>query len=372
MKICFINAVLLFLVFISYIPTLTAQKPDKIIKSEQYQELRKQYQKTDSLYNSCSELFKKCTDSSIEDSSMIYYLNTKISDYESMNSNLTDSIKLINLTLSNCQTELSELSDISTSNRDLLNQIKRLETELEKCADLDMTTVKESEGPKLVRFKNIIYDTYIVDLKNNSINFHWKNKSGKKYYTLSNVLDELKRNGHVISLITNGGMYTNKNNPVGLYVESGSELSPVDLTNPKNGLNFYLKPNGIFLIDNEGPKIILSEEYNNLKSKNKIQFATQSGPMLLIEGKMHNAFNKNSSNKYIRSGVGIVNSTKVVFAISNEPVNFYDFASLFKEVFYCKDALYLDGAISKMFLPDLHRYDQGGNFGAMISVVKNK
>jgi uncharacterized protein YigE (DUF2233 family) len=89
-----------------------------------------------------------------------------------------------------------------------------------------------------------------------------------------------------------------------------------------------------------------------------------------VNGDINPNFKKGSTNVNIRSGVGYMSSSKVVFIISNEEINFYDFAKVFKDCFGCTDALYLDGAISQMYLPEIGRYDSGGNFGGIIGIIK--
>jgi uncharacterized protein YigE (DUF2233 family) len=91
--------------------------------------------------------------------------------------------------------------------------------------------------------------------------------------------------------------------------------------------------------------------------------------MLVINGNLHPKFNKGSSNTNIRSGVGITATGQVIFAISDKPVNFYDFATLFRDGLHCANALYLDGAISQMYLPNSRRMDLGGDFGPIVSVT---
>jgi uncharacterized protein YigE (DUF2233 family) len=46
-------------------------------------------------------------------------------------------------------------------------------------------------------------------------------------------------------------------------------------------------------------------------------------------------------------------------------VNLYDFATFFQSL-GCKNALYLDGFVSRMYLPSEGREQLDGNFGAMI------
>lgn len=122
---------------------------------------------------------------------------------------------------------------------------------------------------------------------------------------------------------------------------------------------------GYFIRIKEGAHISTTSSFKN----KDISYATQSGPMLVIDGNIHPLFKQGSENVNLRSGVGIMPDGKVVFIISkSNQTNFYEFASIFKEKFGCKNALYLDGAISKMYLKGNRKEDVGGDFGVMIAV----
>ena len=96
-----------------------------------------------------------------------------------------------------------------------------------------------------------------------------------------------------------------------------------------------------------------------------IQYATQSGPMLIIDGKLHAEFKKGATSVHYRNGVGILPNGNLLFVMSKEKVNFYDFATFFKNK-NCENALYLDGFVSKTYLPSKNANDLGGNFGVII------
>jgi uncharacterized protein YigE (DUF2233 family) len=91
--------------------------------------------------------------------------------------------------------------------------------------------------------------------------------------------------------------------------------------------------------------------------------------MLLIDGEIHSAFKKGSKNLNSRNGVGILPDNRVVFAMSKQEVNFYDFAEFFRKL-NCKNALYLDGFVSRTYLPEADWRQLDGNFGMIIGVVK--
>jgi uncharacterized protein YigE (DUF2233 family) len=71
----------------------------------------------------------------------------------------------------------------------------------------------------------------------------------------------------------------------------------------------------------------------------------------------------------VRNGVGVVSSERVVLVISREPVSLHGFATFFRDKLGCRDALYLDGAISGMWAPGLGREDADcGPFAAFVVV----
>lgn len=197
-----------------------------------------------------------------------------------------------------------------------------------------------------------------------NIIMHWKDDSGKRLGSLKAFRQFVESKGKKLDFAMNGGMYQPGRSPLGLYIENRTMLSSIDTSDGKG--NFYLKPNGIFYIDiNNKASIITTPEY---KANNTIRFATQSGPMLVIDGKIHSSFVEGSKNTNIRNGVGILPNGKVVMAMSKEKINFYDFASYFKKL-GCKNALYLDGLVSRTYCPSQNWTQTDGNFGVIIGVV---
>jgi uncharacterized protein YigE (DUF2233 family) len=214
------------------------------------------------------------------------------------------------------------------------------------------------------------YYGLIADTKKSVVQMHWLAADSTHYREIEPVIKQLEKKHQHVLMVTNGGMFTKKNNPVGLYIENGVELNALDTSTSKKG-NFYMQPNGVFYIDTSGGHITSTAEYLNHSGKEilKIRYATQSGPMLVTEGKINPIFNPESKNLNLRSGVGILPDGKIIFLISKEENStFYEFASIFKEKFHCKNALYLDGSISKMYLKNFRPDEKDGNFGVMISV----
>ena len=208
---------------------------------------------------------------------------------------------------------------------------------------------------------------YTVDTKKQNLQFYWKNDSGEILGSIQNLKTFVEHKNLTLNFAMNGGMYMEDSKPLGLYIQDGKKLKNINKAEGKG--NFYLKPNGVFYITNENvPFISKTSDFES----NNIKYATQSGPMLVIDGQIHSAFKKGSTNLNIRNGVGILPGNKVVFAISKTAINFYDFAKYFQQL-GCKNALYLDGFVSRMYLPEKKWIETDGNFGVIIGVTtKNK
>jgi uncharacterized protein YigE (DUF2233 family) len=225
------------------------------------------------------------------------------------------------------------------------------------------------------KFNGTYFRSYVVssDEKNNVVRIHAAGQKGLK--PLSYTWSSLKKKKPIF--IMNAGMYNGDGTPVGLFINEGKVEKKLDITNQAISDNFHLYPNGVFFIDKNGKFNVSSTPEFALKYKEEdlttLKYATQSGPMLLINGNYHNAFVFQSQNKNIRNGIGIIDQTdsnKMVMLISDSPVNFYNFSTIFKYIFNCKNALYMDGAISKMYFREdnVESGDLGGNLGPVITV----
>ncbi|MCO6176399.1 phosphodiester glycosidase family protein [Flavobacterium sp. NRK F10] len=229
------------------------------------------------------------------------------------------------------------------------------------------TTVLVAYKANQDTFENRIL-AYKVDPKIQNLQFYWKNDEGTILKNIKNLKDYIESKNQTLIFAMNGGMYNKDFSPQGLFIQEKKMLSSLDTANGKG--NFYLKPNGIFYVTTNNTPFVCKT--NDFKDNGNIKYATQSGPMLLIDGKIHPAFRDGSKNLTIRNGVGILPDNKVVFAMSKKEINFYDFAKYFQSL-GCKNALYLDGFVSRMYLPEEGWVQTDGNFGVMIGVTtKNK
>lgn len=185
--------------------------------------------------------------------------------------------------------------------------------------------------------------------------------------TYDQLNTHLLRNGQHMSFAMNGGMYHADYGPVGLLVEHGRETGALNRGDAFG--NFFMKPNGVFWVKDGKAGVMETEAY--ARAGLSPREATQSGPMLVIDGKIHPRFLPDATSLQIRNGVGILPDGRVAFAISNVPVRFHDFATLFRDRLQCENALFLDGSISSLYAPEIRRHDRDAVMGTIIAVVKN-
>ncbi len=206
----------------------------------------------------------------------------------------------------------------------------------------------------------------IVDPLNEPITFHLKDDSGQVFGNIGSLKGWMERRKKTVRFAMNGGMYMPDHSPVGLFIEDGKIIRKIDRRTEGSG-NFLLQPNGVFGVMDDGSAFVrrTADVINMLN----VRYATQSGPMLVVNGAVNKIFTPGSKNLNIRNGVGKLADGRVVFAISREPVNFHEFATWFKEQ-GCSNALYLDGFVSKAFIPEEGIAELDGELGVLIAVIK--
>jgi prepilin-type processing-associated H-X9-DG protein len=217
-----------------------------------------------------------------------------------------------------------------------------------------------------VQFADSAFVVCTVDLRRYEVRLFWRGPDGD----VLGSFDRLKETpeGSRLAFAMNAGMYHEDRSPVGLYVEKGKELKAA---NTRNGPgNFHLKPNGIFYVKGRQAGVLETSVY--LKRKVRPEFATQSGPMLVINGQIHPQFSEQSTSRKIRNGVGVKGRDTVVFAISEEPVTFSTFARLFRDELGCANALFLDGSVSSLYVPSLERMDSFMPMGPIVGALRRR
>jgi uncharacterized protein YigE (DUF2233 family) len=211
------------------------------------------------------------------------------------------------------------------------------------------------------------YTVCEVDLRRNAIRLYWKGPDGEPYAYLRALPRALAGTSGALIFAINAGMFDATLKPVGLYIEQGRELIRANTLSGHG--NFHMKPNGVFFVTGESGGVLETGAF--LRQHPRADLATQSGPMLVINGRLHPRFAANSTSLKVRSGVGVRDQHTVLFAISDGEVTFAQFAHLFREGLQCADALFLDGGSApSLYAPSLGR---GGNLlplGPMLGVFQ--
>ena len=192
------------------------------------------------------------------------------------------------------------------------------------------------------------YSVVDVDTHLAKLRLYWQKSDGKRFETIANLKQWLEDYGQHVLFATNAGMFRPNYAPCGLHIEEGRQFANL---NRKNGLgNFHLKPNGVFYLTADAVHIVTSDQYR--EDPKNVLLATQSGPMLVVDGNLHPVFTPDSLHRNIRSGVGVKSPNEVCFVLSRDEVTFYEIATLFRDTLACKNALYLDGVLSTFYLPN--------------------
>ena len=211
------------------------------------------------------------------------------------------------------------------------------------------------------------YTVCAVDMIEDDLRLFLNDAEGVPYGQFQQVDAMLRAQGQHLSFAMNAGMYHDDRAPVGHYVENGTEEMRL-ITNAGPG-NFGLLPNGVLCIRDGRADVI--ETLRFAETRPDCIHATQSGPMLVIDGALHPRFLTDSTSRYIRNGVGTSDDGKTAyFVISENAVTFHEFGSFFRDALQVPQALFLDGNISRLYAPGLGRADIGRWMGPIVGVVE--
>lgn len=216
-------------------------------------------------------------------------------------------------------------------------------------------------------FRDGHYTICQFDPAHETIRIYAQGPDGQSFGGFDSLSRQLWKEHHTLVFASNGGMYHDDLSPVGLFVEHGIERRPVSTAGGWG--NFHLLPNGVFFL--KDGRATVMETLSYLRAGVAPDFATQSGPMLVIDGQVHPRFLPDSDSLKRRNAVGVDARGQVFFAISQDAVRFYDFALLFRDELHCANALYLDGTISSVMIAERNRRDGFFPLGPMIAVIGN-
>lgn len=191
---------------------------------------------------------------------------------------------------------------------------------------------------------------------------------GTPFGSFTRINDALAAEGRTLGFAMNAGMYHPDRRPVGLMIENGTERARLVISDGPG--NFGLLPNGVFCIADRF-RVVESRAF--AADAPSCRYATQSGPMLVIDGAIHPRFIPDSPSRYIRNGVGVsADGGTAWFVVSRDRVNFTEFARFFRDGLGSPQALYFDGNVSRLYAPEIGRDDIGFRMGPVVGVVVPK
>jgi uncharacterized protein YigE (DUF2233 family) len=195
------------------------------------------------------------------------------------------------------------------------------------------------------------------------LELHVAGRDGRPLRSFAALEQALGSKADQVRFAMNAGMFDDEGQPIGLAIAEARELRSLSRRTDGGG-NFHMQPNGVFLVRNDGrAEVVTTAAFT--PSPN-IRLATQSGPMLVVDGQVNPRFDADGQSRYVRNAVGVDGQGVAVFAISDQPVSFGKFARLFAGPLGCRNALYLDGSVSSLWDPANNRMDSFAAIGPML------
>lgn len=170
-----------------------------------------------------------------------------------------------------------------------------------------------------------------------------------------------------IAFAVNAGMFDDEGDPIGYFVEGGERKKELNTADGEG--NFHMKPNGVFFGTGDSWEIRTADDFLR-NVGDRPAFGTQSGPMLVINGRLHREITPDGPSRTIRNAVGIDERGRAHFVISTAPISFGKLARFYRDELKVRNALYLDGSVSQLWNPATERLDGGAPIGPILVIER--
>jgi len=229
-------------------------------------------------------------------------------------------------------------------------------------SSLFVPALVDSVRAETVTFEDTAYYIYEHDPAKEKLEL-WLSEGPDKPNTFPKVQARAGAAGKKLKFALNSGIFEGNFMPSGLHISEGKtivKLNTKEFVKTREGEftpNFFLKPNGVFFLHQNGNAGIMETSVYLKAAQPTPRLATQSGPLLVNNNTIHPVLTKDSTSKRYRNGVGVTKDGKIFFACSvlDREIglsNLYNFAALFRDKLECPNALYLDGDISYVYIDD--------------------
>lgn len=215
-------------------------------------------------------------------------------------------------------------------------------------------------------FENSRFIVCTLDTTRDELRLTSKDTDGNIIRSFEAVAAFLGRDASRVRFAMNAGMFNDAGLPIGLFISEGSQEHALSRTDGPG--NFHMKPNGVFWQGENGAVHVDATDTYAAEPR-AARFATQSGPMLVIDGELHPQFQQDGPSRYLRNGVGVRDEHTAYFVISSGVVSFGRFARFFRDELHCDNALFLDGSVSSLWAPQMDRRDESTDLGPMVVVL---
>ena len=175
------------------------------------------------------------------------------------------------------------------------------------------------------------------------------------------------RNPTTIAFAMNAGMFDDEGLPIGYFVENGDRKQTLNTSGGEG--NFHMTPNGVFFGSGDSWEVKATDDFL-ANVRERPEFGTQSGPMLVIDGKLHPEISHDGESRLVRNAVGVDGKGRAHFVISNAAISFGKLARFYRDELDVDNALYLDGNVSALWNPATGRLDTGAPIGPIVVVEK--
>lgn len=216
-----------------------------------------------------------------------------------------------------------------------------------------------------VIFENTSFTHCLAVPARHTIRTAWRGSDDQPLRSFARYASNAGDAASSVAFAFNAGMFDEDGQPVGYFVEDGERLRTLN-TGTGEG-DFYAKPNGVFFGTDDQWQIMTSDAFLKNVSE-RPQFGTQSGPMLVIEGRLHPDIAPDGDDRVFRNAVGVDANGRAHFVISNAPVSFGKLARLYRDKLEVGDALHLDAKVSSLWSPANGRMDDASALGPLIIV----